>query len=50
MISLMKDSEKREDGEGYYFVNDDKGLPIGNKLLYCPYCGIEIKKTDTIEI
>ena len=37
------DSEKGEDGEGYYFVIDDKGLPIGNKLLYCPYCGIEIK-------
>ncbi len=40
---IDEDSEKGEDGEGYYFVNDDKGLPIGNKLLYCPYCGIEIK-------
>jgi phenolic acid decarboxylase len=40
---IDEDSEKGEDGEGYYFVIDDKGLPIGNKLLYCPYCGIEIK-------
>jgi hypothetical protein len=40
---IDEDSEKGEDGEGYYFVIDDKGLPIGNKLLYCPYCGIGIK-------
>jgi hypothetical protein len=40
---IDEDSEKGEDGEGYYFVIDDKGLPIGNKLLYCPYCGTKIK-------
>ncbi|MGB8189471.1 MAG: hypothetical protein WCE91_07720 [Nitrososphaeraceae archaeon] len=25
---IDEDSEKGEDGEGYYFVIDDKGLPI----------------------
>ncbi len=36
-------SERGQDGEGYYYVNDEKGLPVGNKLLYCPYCGNKIK-------
>ena len=36
-------SEKGEDGEGYYFVNDDRGIPMGNRLVFCPFCGMQIK-------
>jgi hypothetical protein len=41
--SIDEDSERGEDGEGYYFVNEEKGIPVGNKLIFCPYCGMQIK-------
>lgn len=40
---IDEDSEKGEDGEGYYFVNEERGIPIGNKLVFCPYCGVQIR-------
>ena len=45
MTSQIMSPEKGQDGEGYYFVNDEKLLPVSNKLLYCPYCGDKIKQT-----
>ncbi len=40
--SIDDESEGGQDGIGYYFVDDQKGVPIGNKLLYCPYCAGKI--------
>ena len=35
-------AEKGEDGEGYYFVDEDRGIPMGNRLVFCPFCGMQI--------